>query len=394
MKMNINVDSLQKTIYFEEKERKKPDYGKELVEYTFFVENKINIGEIISKLMVLWQRNSFFRYITIEDYEFIKICEHNKNILRHTYNNDNNSKIAQDKRYIILNYKYDVTSYKYEPFIYSIFNLQNNCIFVNIMIIYEEIVNNFIFLGENHIRSLDFSSKNLLYCRDNSCIYIQNFEKYLKDENSNDFIKIIDNIDNFNNKHFDLFLAKEIIRKKDLFLVFNNSNIIDEYTDNLDFLKVFPENIKLKWKQKLVSEFQKKRETYKNLCIDPYDWQSYLKNTLVNTSETLWVAFSINSLFMIISIILIQFFQVKEKDSIIHKFIEYLMSNLLRNYEDNNSVNVLIEMKQKYFLFKNYFEEKCWKEYSKMNDIFNFKKLASEKQEQLCYLLSNAIEFF
>ena len=397
MKININIDSLQKIIYFEEKERKKLEHAQKIVEYTFFVQNEINIGEIISKLMLLWQHNSFFRYITIEDYEFIKICEHNKNILRNTYNhinNDNNNKISQNNHYIILKYNYDVSSYEYELFVYSILNLQNSCIFVNIMIIYEEIVDNFILLGRNHIRSLDFSSKNLLYCRHKSCIYIQNFEKYLNHTNSNDFIKIIDSIDNFNNKHFDLFLAKEIIRKKDLFLVFTNLNIIDEYTDNLRFLKAFPENIRIKWKQKLVVDFQKKRETYKNLCIDQYDWQSYLKNTLVNTSETLWVAFSINSLFLNISITLIQFFQIKEKDSIVHKFIEYLMSNLLRNYEDNNSVNVLIEMKQKYLHFKNYFEEKCRKDYVKINDIFNFKNLSSDKQEQLCYLLSSAIEFF
>jgi hypothetical protein len=391
MKININVDSLQNSIYFEEKKRKKVEHHQKIVEYTFFVQNEINIGEIISKLMLLWQRNSFFRYITIEDYEFIKICEHDKNSLRNTYFNSN-SKILQNNQYIILNYKYDVSSYEYQPFIFSIFNLQNNCIFVNIMIIYEEIVDNLIFLGENHIRPLDFSSKNLLYCRDNSCIYIKNFEKYLKSKNNDDFIKIIYNIDNFSNKHFDLFLAKEIIRKKDLFFVFNNLNIIDEYSNNLRFLKVFPETIRIKWKQKLVSYFQKKRETYKKLCIDQYDWQSYLKYTLVNTSETLWVAFSINSLFLNISITLIQFFQIKKKDSILHKFIEYLMNSLLRNYEDNNSVNVMIEMKKKYFLLKNYFEEKCCKDYVKINDMFNFKKLSGEKQEQLYHLLSSSID--
>lgn len=395
MKININVDSLQNRINFEEKGRKKLEHDQKIVEYTFFVQNEINIGEIISKLMLLWQRNSFFRYVTIQDYEFIKICEHNKNTLRNTYNNGNNGnngKISQNNQYIILNYNYHVSSYEYEPFIHSIFNLQNNCIFVNIMIIYEEIVDNFIFLGKNHIRSLDFSSKNLLYCRDNSCIYIQNFEKYLKDNNSDDFIKIIDNIDNFSNKHFDLFLAKEIIRKKDLFLVFNNLNIIDDYSNNLGFLKVFPETIRIKWKQKLISDFQKKRETYKKLCIDQYDWQSYLKYTLVNTSETLWIAFSINSLFLNISITLIQFFQIKEKDSILHKFIEYLMSNLLRNYEDSNNVNVMIEMKKKYLHFKNYFEEKCRKDYVKINDIFNFKNLSSDKQEKLYHLLSSTID--
>jgi len=379
MSIGVNVNTIPRMGFFDREESKESKESIKLVEYDFFVKNEIEIGKLINEKM-RWQ---VFPFITIKEYEFIKVGEYNKHILRIAIKS---KKLLDNKKHVILKYNY--TSTMYEPFINSIFNFHNDCIFVNLMFIYEEIVENLFFLMEKcYVRIVDFSSKNLLYCEIKGHIYFQNFEKCLKtkDVDTNDFIKIIENTDFYSNKHFDLFLAKQIVMKKDLFLVFSNSNIVDEYLDNLFFLKAFPENTRLQWKTKIMSEFQKKREIYKNIVgiefrdeTETPHWKSYLKSIANCCDETSWgwTNFSLNCLFLNISIAFIRVFQIQEKDSILHKYIEFLMNNMMRAIDNKGSGN-----------FRNYFEEHCEKDYNKINDIFNFNKLSREKQCKLYDLL-------
>ena len=124
------------------------------------------------------------------------------------------------------------------------------------MYIYECILKNITFLFNNSIRLIDFSSKNLLYDVNDSCIYMKNFKKCYKNsilsdfydnyssrnQNINEFIQILENTEYFGNKHFDLFFAKQIIIRKDLLIILNNLDIIIEnYINNLYFFRFFPE---------------------------------------------------------------------------------------------------------------------------------------------------------
>jgi hypothetical protein len=383
MFIGVNVNTIPRMGFFDREESRESRESIRLVEYDFFVKNEIEISKLVNEKM----RSQLFPFITIKEYEFIKVGEYNKHNLLIA---SKSKKLLDNKRHVILKYNYNTTTY--EPFINSIFNFHNDCIFVNLIFIYEEIVENLFFLREKcDIRIVDFSSKNLLYCETKGHIYFQNFEKCLKNKDVvtsakiNDFIKIIENIDFYSNKHFDLFLAKQIVVKKDLFLVFSNSNIVDEYLDNLFFLKSFPENTRLQWKTKIMSEFQKKREIYKNIvgveCRDETEtpnWQSYLRSIVSCSDETSWgwSNFSLNCLFLNISIAFIRVFQIQEKDSILHKYIEFLMNNMMRPINNKGSDN-----------FRYYFEENYEKDYKKINDMFNFNKLSREKQCQLYDLL-------
>jgi hypothetical protein len=421
MEIGINVDSLQKIIKFHEKHHEQ-EYNKyktneklksKIVEYNFFIQNEIDVCKIINKNILSCNKYSKFRYLTIQDYNMIKICETNKKTLENIIDIN----LFDNKRYLVLKYK-NIDIHE-NLFIFSLINEENKSLFWNLIHIYEYFLKNILFLSENNIRVLDFSSKNLLYSSDDSCIYMKNFEKCYKntnicdfydnydskESNINEFIKILDKIEYFGNKHFALYFAKQIIIRKDLFLILNNlDTIIDEYINNLYFLKFFSEKVKkellLKWRQNIknMPVFDKNN----SFIISSNDWKLYLCLFLKysHSQTTIWETFSVNSFFLNISISFLKFFEIEDKNSILHKYIQFLLKNL--DIETRNDMTINIE---KYNIFMSYFEKKISydkndnnnDDNNKINNIYKatiMENISIEKQEALYNYLLNNIEFF
>jgi hypothetical protein len=424
MEIGINVDSLQKIIKFHEKNYrtenknsiKSDKYEKlksKIVEYNFFIQNEIDVSKIIDKNILPYNKYGKFRYLTIQHYNMIKICETNKKSLENIID----ISLFDNKKYLILKYK-NIDNHE-NLFISSLINEENKPLFWNLIQTYEYFFKNLLFLSENNIRLLDFSAKNLLYSSEDSCIYMKNFDKCYKntkisdfyddyeneESNINEFIKIMDKIEYFGNKHFDLYFAKQIINHKDLFVILNNmDSIIDEYINNLYFLKFFSEKVKkeivLKWKKNIknMSIFDKNQNLNQNISyiISSNNWKLYLCLFLKcsHSQTTIWETFSVNSLFLNISISFLKFFDIDDKNSILHKYIQFLLKSL--DIETNNDMILNIEI---YNIFISYFEKDMIYDNNndKIDNIYKatiMENITIEKQEGLYNYLLNNIEFF
>lgn len=288
-------------------------------------------------------------------------------------------------------------------FINSFINIsENKPIILNLTTIYKYFIENILFLGENNIRLIDFSSNNLSYSTIDSCIYMKNFQKCYKKVNLNEiydkyimheknidiFIRIIENTEYFGNKHFDLYLAKQIIDKKDLFVVLNNlESIIEDYIDNLYFLRFLSKKIKneltLTWKKYIKSmKIFDKNETKTNI-IAANDWKLYLSLFLKNchSHSTIWETFCINSLFLNISITLLKFLEIENKNSILNQFIQFLFSNL----DISKSIN-MGENERNFNDFINSFENEI--------KLENRDNLSEDKLDVFYNYLINNFSFF
>ena len=263
------------------------------------------------------------------------------------------------------------------PLIWNLFNF------------YEYFLKNISFLSENNILITDFSAKNLLYDSKNSCIYLRNFEKCcLKSKlfenwnGVNQFISILETIEYFGNKHFDLYFAKQILIKKDLMIILNNLNIIiEDYINNLYYMRFFPENIKneifVKWKKHIKNYLIFEKNQINSEIIESNNWKSYLYIFLENShiKTNIWETFSMNSLFLNISISFLKFFDIEQKNSILHQYVQFLFNNL------DISKPINIDINEKKFDFF-------------MNSIEDNYKLTFEKQEGLYNYLVNNINLF
>ena len=409
MDTGINVDSLLRNVNNKRKIYKDKDekITSKILEYDFFVRNEIEISNIIKENMTFIEKNGSFRFLTVERYNFIEIYNCNQTYPQFI-NNFENLQNFDDKKYVILEYKNTENEnnwdkLNYNSLIYFLLNDENMPLFCNITYFYEYFLKNFSFLSKMNIRSLNFSSKNLLYSIKEYCIYLKNFEKCCKNdilseniENINKFIKIIEKIDYFGNKHFDLFFIKMIIIKKDLFIILNNLEmLVDEYLNNLYFLNFFSENTKreiitfTKNYIKNMKIFQKNDETVNNI-IKENRWKDYLsyylKDSNSHSKSTIWEMFSINSFFLNITFCLLKFIEIEDKNSIIHKYIKFLVNNLnIQNSVDITKNEIL------YNSFMSSLEEDNTKYIDSIKNIYIENV---EKYEMVYnYLLKN-IEFF
>ena len=125
MEFGINVESIQE---IEKKDNRKKDLNEKnqdfivkLKEYNFFVKNEIEVSKRLNSIELLNLSNISQRFLTIKDYDFIKICETNKEIIEKMnipLKMENNNKI------VLLKYKNHGKMY---PFINSFFkNYINN----------------------------------------------------------------------------------------------------------------------------------------------------------------------------------------------------------------------------------------------------------------------------
>jgi hypothetical protein len=374
--MEINVELLghfiklnEKQLKEEKNQIKKEKYNSKIVEFSHFVENEIHISRLIDKKILPNKKNGFFRFLTVQEYNMIKICEVNQKIME---NEIEDNIFFKNKRYLVLKYK-NIDDNENNSFINSFINIsENKPIVMNLTIIYKYFIENILFLGENNIRLIDFSPNNLSYSTIDSCIYMKNFQKCYKKVNLNEiydnyimheknidvFIRLVENTEYFGNKHFDLYFAKQIIDKKELFVVLNNlDNIIEDYIDNLYFLRFFSKKIKnemvLSWKKYIKSMNIFDKNKIKANIIAENDWKLYLSLFLKNSHShsTIWETFCINSLFLNISITLLKFFEIENKNSILHQYIQFLFSNL----DIIKSIDML-QNERKYNNFINSFE--------------------------------------
>lgn len=431
MEFGINVDSLQKIVKTDEKEViKKPNetekYKSKIVEYTFFVQNEIEVSEKINTLDADNEYNGIYRFLTIQKYDFVKICETNRQILE-KMNIELDLNTNGNKKIVLLKYKKDVgfDNEKMSTFIDSFFyhnHIKNTSlfpdkprasfIFWDFLNVYEVFFDDLLYLANKNIVFLDFSSKNLLYNRKHTvffnkfdkCLILKNFDiskkdlcedgglqklsKYIEIERYIDkFIKIIDSIEYYGNKHFDLYFSKQLIKAKNFHIVYQNLDIIiDEYLNQLQFIKNFSDKFKIdnktKWKSQIKSKIEE-NVNYFNIDATKLNWKLYLLMLSEKYQTTVWETFSLNSLFLNITYYMIKIFDIKEKSSIIHRYFKFLFINMdvtCTSFNNNNNINISI-CRDNYGKFRDSFEEK--KDFGKLAEFYCLSHVTIEQQQEL-----------
>jgi hypothetical protein len=428
MEFGINVDCLQNVIKKREKEvveykydnndNEKQKYKLKLAEYTFFVENEIEVSKKLT--------SAPYHFLTIQKYDFVKICEANKEILEKMHMDFNSH-----KKIVLLKYKKDieVNNEKMTLFIDSFFcnKPRASFIFWDFIHVYESFFDNFSYLASKDVMFLDFSSKNLLYNNKHTvffnkfdkCLIRNNFDiskkdlsedgnlqklsKYIEIERYIDkFIEIIASIDYYGNKHFDLYFSKQLIKTKDFHSIFQNlDSIIEEYLNGLYFLKNFSDKFrndnKNKWKLQIKNKIVE-NVGYFNIDTKKLNWKLYLLLILENTDKTVWEMFSLNSLFLNITYCMMKLLDIQDKSSIIHRFFKFLFMNIDMNSSgfnttNNNNINLAV-CRENYNKYRDSFE--YTKDFDNVSEFFCFSDVTTEQQEELYEYLSqeNIIEKF
>jgi len=439
MEFGINVDSLEKITeinrpFKQPNEREK--YTSKIVEYTFYVQNEIEVSE---KLNALQSENPYpgaHRFLTIQKYDFVKICESNKQILeRMNIDIDLN---ANNKKIVLLKYKKDVRvggdadDEKMSPFIDYFFyhnHIKNNSIFIektrasfifwDFIYGYETLLKDLLYLSNKDVIFLDFSAKNLLYNKKYSVIFnkfdkclirqhfnvtvtdlrqdgdLQQLSKYIEIERYIDkFIKIIESIEYYGNRHFDLYFSKQLIKTKNFHIVYQNlDTVIDDYLNNLYFLKSFSDKFKndnkIIWKTLIKSKIAENLK-YFNIDAKKLNWKLYLLLLLENTDKTVWETFNLNSLFLNITYYMLKLFDIKDKSSVVHRYFKILFTNMNINcssFNNNNNNNIII-CRDNYDRYRNSFEYN--KDFDNLAEFYCLSHVNIEQQQELYgFLLKN-----
>ena len=440
----VNVDYLENNFKCDKKYDKIPEkYISKLVEYDFFLQNELEISKILKEVGTINNYHGINRFLIIQKYDFVKVCETNTQLFEKM-----NIELDNNKIMMLIKYKKEIETMT--PFIVSLFNhnlISNNSIFPentlasrifwDIIRINEDLFDDLNFLNKNGIQFLDFSSKNLLFNGDFS-IYFTNFKKCLtrtkfniifNSDNSNNelleletyystnnslqsnakyskiekyidtFVKIIDNIDYFGNKHFDLYFSKQLIKNKNFFNVFQNiDSIIDDYLNKLYFLQFFSDKfkkqIKLKWKIEIKTNIEQ------NLCLlniskEKISWKLYLFLLLERKSDLVWEIFSLNSLFTNIIYFMIKFFDIQDKTSVVHRYFKYLFTNMDVSsclFYNNSSQFDIKKCMNNYNKFCDTFE--LSKDFNDLSGFYCLSHVTIEKQEELYSFLLKNVELF
>jgi hypothetical protein len=451
MEFGINVDSLQKTMKIGEKDiikkyNEREKYTSKIVEYTFFVENEIEVSEKINVLQSEEYPEGAYRFLTIKKYDFVKICETNKELLEKMNIHVDLSKNTNNKKIVLLKYKKDIRigidNDKMSPFIDLFFyhnHINNTSLFIekprasfifwDFIHSYETLSNDLLYLSNKEVMFLDFSSKNLLYNKKYSVFFnkfdkclirqyfdvtlsdlreggdLQQLSKYIEIERYIDkFIKIIETIEYYGNKHFDLYFSKQLIKYKNFHIVYQNlDTIIHDYLNNLYFLKNFSDKFKndnkIKWMATIKSKIEE-NVAYFNIDAKHLNWKLYLLLLLENTNKTLWETFSLNSLFLNITYYTMKIFHIQDKSSVVHRYFKFLFTNMNidcssfnNNNNNNNNNNISISIcRDNYDKYRDSFENT--KDFDNLANFFCLSHVTIEQQEELyVFLLKNVDKF-
>jgi hypothetical protein len=175
--------------------------------------------------------------------------------------------------------------------------------------------------------------------------------------------------------------------------------IIDDYLNNLQFLKNFSDKFKNDNKNKWKGQIKSKIEdniNYFNMDVTKLNWKLYLLLLLENSQKTIWETFSFNSLFLNITYCMLKIFDIKEKTSIVHRFFKFLYLNMdinctsfNNNNNNNNNNNISISICRKnYNKFRDSLEHD--KDYDNLANLFCLSHVTIEQQQELYdYLLYN-----
>jgi hypothetical protein len=440
----VNVDFLQNNLKSDKKDDEIPEkYISKLVEYDFFLKNELEISKILKEVDNTNNYHGINRFLIIQKYDFVKVCETNTQLFEKM-----NIQFDNDKKMMLVKYKKEIE--KMHPFIVSLFNhsLSSNTsifpentlasrIFWDIIRINEDLFDDLLFLNKKGIQFLDFSSKNLRFNGDFS-IYFTNFKKCLtrtkfniifnNDNNNNEllelhtyyssnnnlqsiakyieiekyidkFIKIIQTIDYFGNKHFDLYFSRHLIKSKNFYSVFQNiDSIIDDYLNQLYFIQFFSDKfkkqIKLKWKIEIKTNIEQNLSLL-NISTEKISWKFYLFLTLERKSDLVWEIFSLNSLFINIIYFMVKFFDIQDKNSVVHRYFKYLFTNLdvsSSSFYSNNSQFDIKKCMNNYNKFRDNFE--LSKDFDDLSGFYCLSHVSIEKQQELYdFLLKNVEKF-
>ena len=449
MEFGINVDSLKKSMKMGEKDIIKKSnelekYTSKIVEYTFFVQNEIEVSEKLNTLQPEeYPYPGAYRFLTIKKYDFVKICESNKQILEKMNIDVDFTKNTNNKKIVLLRYKKDTSvgidmdDEKMTPFIdyffyhnhinnTSLFNEKPRASFIFWDFIhgYETLISDLQYLSNKDVVFLDFSSKNLLYNKKHSVFFnkfdkclirqyfnvtitdlrqdgdLQQLSKYIEIERYIDkFIKIIESIQYYGNKHFDLYFSKQLIKSKNFYIVYQNlDSIIDDYLNNLYFLKNFSDKFKNennnKWKTQIKSKIEENVK-YFNIDAKKLNWKLYLLLLLEKNNKTLWETFALNSLFLNITYSMMKIFNIQDKSSVVHRYFKFLFTNMnincsSFNNNNNNNNNISISIcRENYDKYRDSFQYQ--KDYDSVANFFCFSHVTIEQQQELyIFLFKNA----
>lgn len=440
----INVDYLQNSFKSDKKNDEIPEkYISKLVEYDFFLKNELEISKILKEVDNTNNYHGINRFLIIQKYDFVKVCDNNTQLFAKM-----NIQLDNDKRMMLVKYKKELQTMS--PFIVSLFNnnlISNTSIFPentlasrifwDIIRINEDLFDDLIFLNKKNVQFLEFSSKNLLFNGDCS-IYFTNFKKCLTRESFNifyngdnnngllelqtyysssnnnlqsiakyveiekyidKFIKIIQTIDYFGNKHFDLYFSKQLIKNKDFYNVFQNiDSIIDDYLNQLYFIQFFSDKfkkqIKLKWKIDIKTNIEQNLSLL-NISTEKISWKLYLFLILERKSDLVWETFSLNSLFTNIIYFMIKFFDIQDKTSVVHRYFKYLFTNMdvsSCSFYNNNGQFDIKKCMNNYNKFCDTFE--LSKDFNDLSGFYCLSHVSIEKQQELYdFLLKNVEKF-
>jgi hypothetical protein len=437
----INIDYLQNTIKSEEKNeknasKKSEKYSSKLVEYNFFIQNELEISKKINEHDVNINYDGSHRFLIIQKHDFIKICEANSQLLEKM-----NIQLDNHKKLILLKYIKEIETMK--PFIdaffcHSFINNNPSHIFWDLIRINEDLFDDLLYLQQKNIYFLDLSCKNLVFNGEFS-IYFTNFEKCFIKKNFNilnnefntsrnellelqnyyvssnnlqtitkyveiekyvdKFIQIMQNVDYFGNKHFDLYFSKQLIKHRNFHIVFQNLDvIIDSYLNELYFLQFFSDkfkkDIKLKWKIQIKTNIEQNM-SFLNISTEKVSWKLYLCLLLERKTDLTWEIFSLNSLFINVTYYILKIFDIQDKTSVVHRYFKYLFTNMDINScsfcNNNNQVNIKKCMNN-YNKFRDTFEK--LKDFNDFLGFYCLSHVTTEMQEELYDFLLKNIEYF
>lgn len=442
----INIDYLQNIIRNEERPSKETDkYISKLVEYNFFTQNEIEVSQILNEDMKKQHYHGAYRFLTPQKWDFVKICESNKQILEKI-----NIQMKNHKQFMLLKYKKEIN--QKHPFIHSFFynnhinntsifseNPRTSHIFWDLIRINEDLFDDLLYLNEKKIQFLDFSSKNLVFNGEFS-VYFTSFEKclikeplhffnngldngindeiielqnYYSSNNSlqtiskyveiekyiNKFIKIVQSVDYYGNKHFDLYFSKQLISHKNFHTVFQNlDNIIDDYLNQLYYLQFFSDKFKkdiiLKWKIQMKTNIEQ-NISFLNISTEKISWKLYLFLMLERKTDLTWEIFSLNSLFINITYYMLKIFNIHDKSSVVHRYFKYLFTNMDINAISFCSRNNQIDIKKcmnNYNKFRDTFEK--LKDFNDFTGFYCLSHVTIEMQQELYEFLLKNVEYF